>query len=105
MVDDKDEGNGSELESTAEDEDDEEDLMCEMEDIEAVRAQQQAQDDDLLPEGREVLNRVSHAQRQKHLKGVPSGSITASDRLMKELREIYRSNNYKSGTFCFFSTN
>lgn len=37
--DDRDEGNGSELESTV-DEDDEEDLMCEMEDVEAARAQQ-----------------------------------------------------------------
>lgn len=71
--------------------------MCEMEDVEAARAQQQAQDDDLLPEGREVLNRVSYAQRQQHLQGASSGSITASDRLMKELREIYRSTNYKSG--------
>lgn len=76
--------------------------MCEMEDIEAARAQQQAQDDDLLPEGREILNRVSHVQRQQHLKGAASGSITASDRLMKELREIYRSNNYKSGNFIVF---
>ena len=97
--DDNDEGNGSELESTAEDEDVEEDLMCEMEDVEAVRIQQQQQDDDLMPEGREVLNRVSYAQRQQHLQGAPSGSITASDRLMKELREIYRSNNYKNGVY------
>ncbi|KAI1730718.1 ubiquitin-conjugating enzyme domain-containing protein [Ditylenchus destructor] len=37
--------------------------------------------------------------RQQHLQGAPSGSITASDRLMKELREIYRSENYKKGVF------
>lgn len=100
--DDKDEGNGSELESTCEDDEVEEDLMCEMEDVEAARAHQLAQDDDLLPEGREVINRVSYAQRQQHLQGVPSGSITASDRLMKELREMYRSENYKNGIFCLF---
>ncbi|KAI1711119.1 ubiquitin-conjugating enzyme domain-containing protein [Ditylenchus destructor] len=83
--DDKDEGNGSELESTVDDDDVEEDLMCEMEDVEASR--------------REVLTRVVSAQRQQHLQGAPSGSITASDRLMKELREIYRSENYKKGVF------
>lgn len=97
--DDKDEGNGSELESTVDDDDVEEDLMCEMEDVEASRAQQMAQDDDVTPEGREVLTRVVSAQRQQHLQGAPSGSVTASDRLMKELREIYRSENYKNGVF------
>jgi ubiquitin-conjugating enzyme E2 Q len=99
--DDRDEGNGSELESTGDDEDDdnEEDLMCEMEDVEAARVQQQHADDDVAPEGLAVLSRVSRAQREKHLTGNVSGSITASDRLMKELREIYRSENYKNGVF------
>lgn len=97
--DDRDEGNGSELESTVDDDDVEEDLMCEMEDVEAARAQQMAQEDDVSPEGREVLTRVVSAQRQQHLQGAPSGSITASDRLMKELREIYRSDNYKNGVY------
>lgn len=32
-----------------------------------------------------------------HLQGAVSGSVQASDRLMKELREIYRSQSYKSG--------
>jgi len=101
-IDERDEGNGSELESTDEtvdDDDVEEDLMCEMEDVEALRAQQQQQDDDVLPEGKAVLSRVSHAQRQQHLQGVASGSVTASDRLMKELREIYRSENVKNGVY------
>lgn len=31
------------------------------------------------------------------LQGAVSGSVQASDRLMKELREIYRSQSYKSG--------
>uniref|UniRef100_A0A915CVH9 UBC core domain-containing protein n=1 Tax=Ditylenchus dipsaci TaxID=166011 RepID=A0A915CVH9_9BILA len=97
--DDRDEGNGSELESTVDDDDVEEDLMCEMEDVEAARAQQLAQEDDVSPEGREVLTRVVSAQRQQHLQGAPSGSVTASDRLMKELREIYRSDNYKKGVY------
>lgn len=29
--------------------------------------------------------------------GAVSGSVQASDRLMKELREIYRSQSYKTG--------
>ena len=32
--------------------------------------------------------------------GAVSGSVQASDRLMKELREIYRSQSYKTGTSC-----
>lgn len=32
------------------------------------------------------------------LQGAVSGSVQASDRLMKELREIYRSQSYKTGT-------
>lgn len=31
------------------------------------------------------------------LQGQPTGSVTATDRLMKELRDIYRSEHYKSG--------
>jgi ubiquitin-conjugating enzyme E2 Q len=97
--DDRDEGNGSELESTVDDDDVEEDLMCEMEDVEAARAQHLAQEDDVSPEGREVLTRVVSVQRQQHLQGAPSGSVTASDRLMKELKEIYRSENFKKGVY------
>jgi ubiquitin-conjugating enzyme E2 Q len=92
-----DEGNGSEMESTAgDDESTEEDLMCEIEDVETVRARTD-QENDVAPEGREILTRVTNFQRQQHLQGNPSGSVTASDRLMKELREIYRSENYKNG--------
>lgn len=33
------------------------------------------------------------------LQGAVSGSVQASDRLMKELREIYRSQSYKTGKY------
>ena len=56
--DERDEGNGSELESTVDDEDGDEDLECEMVNVEAIRAQQQQMDDDVTPEGKEVLSRV-----------------------------------------------
>ena len=45
-MDDRDEGNGSELESTVDD--DEEDLMCEMEDVEAARAQNSVADGEVF---------------------------------------------------------
>ncbi|CAK5088151.1 unnamed protein product [Meloidogyne enterolobii] len=51
------------------------------------------------PEGLAVITRVSQVQRQQHLKGAPAGSVTASDRLMKELKQIYSSDNYKNGVF------
>jgi len=92
-----DEGNGSDLESTGGEEEVEED-MCEVDEVQAVNTRQ-ASHDDVSPEGRAVLNRVTNFQRQQHLQGNASGSVTASDRLMKELREIYRSDNYKNDVF------
>ncbi|KAF7637212.1 UBIQUITIN_CONJUGAT_2 domain-containing protein [Meloidogyne graminicola] len=96
-LDDRDEGNGSELESTVDD-DEEDDLMCEMEDVSVARVEN-PEDGMVPPEGLAVITRVSQFQRQQHLKGTPAGSVTASDRLMKELRQIYSSDNYKNGVF------
>ena len=56
------------MESADEDEMDD-DLMCEMEDVEASRARQASTNDDVAPEGREVLTRVTNVQRQMHLAG------------------------------------
>ncbi|XP_033109635.1 ubiquitin-conjugating enzyme E2 Q1-like [Anneissia japonica] len=42
-----------------------------------------------------VLERLKTNQRRDYLKGSVSGSIQATDRLMKELKEIYRSRNYR----------
>jgi hypothetical protein len=36
-----------------------------------------------------------------YLKGIQFGSPTANDRLMKELRDIFRSDNYKNGLIIF----
>ncbi|KAH7716812.1 CBN-UBC-25 protein [Aphelenchoides avenae] len=104
---DPDEGNGSEVDSSAgeddeylDNDDEEEDIMCDgLEDVETAREQAQHANDDVAPEGLEVLTRVSRAQREQHLSGKATGSVTASDRLMKELRDIYRSDNYKNGVF------
>lgn len=44
-----------------------------------------------------TLERLRHNQRQDYLKGSVSGSLQATDRLMKELRDIYRSDTFKKG--------
>lgn len=43
------------------------------------------------------LERLRNNQRQDYLKGSVSGSLQATDRLMKELRDIYRSDTFKKG--------
>ena len=44
-----------------------------------------------------TLERLRQNQRQDYLKGSVSGSVQATDRLMKELRDIYRSDSFKKG--------
>lgn len=46
-----------------------------------------------------VLERIRVNRREDHLKGTVSGSIQATDRLMKELRDVYRSESFKRGTY------
>lgn len=42
-----------------------------------------------------VLERLRYNQRREYLKGSVSGSVQATDRLMKELRDIYKSDSFK----------
>ena len=44
-----------------------------------------------------TLERLRQTQRQDYLRGAVSGSVQATDRLMKELRDIYRSDSSKRG--------
>jgi len=44
-----------------------------------------------------TLERLRQNQRQDYLKGSVCGSVQATDRLMKELRDIYRSDSFKKG--------
>lgn len=44
-----------------------------------------------------LLEKVKATQRQDHMKGFQYGSPIANDRLMKELRDIFRSESYKNG--------
>lgn len=46
-----------------------------------------------------VLERIRVNRREDHLKGTVCGSIQATDRLMKELRDVYRSDSFKRGTY------
>lgn len=48
-----------------------------------------------------TLERLRQMQRQDHLKGQVSGSVQATDRLMKELRDIYRSDTFKKGNMAY----
>uniref|UniRef100_A0AAY5EDI0 E2 ubiquitin-conjugating enzyme n=1 Tax=Electrophorus electricus TaxID=8005 RepID=A0AAY5EDI0_ELEEL len=58
-----------------------------------------SEDDGIEKENLAILEKIRKNQRQDHLNGAVSGSVQASDRLMKELREIYRSQSYKSGIY------
>ncbi|KAM7445235.1 Ubiquitin-conjugating enzyme [Porites harrisoni] len=46
-----------------------------------------------------VLERIRVNRREDHLKGTVCGSVQATDRLMKELRDVYRSDSFKRGTY------
>ena len=52
----------------------------------------------------QVLEKLKANQRRDYLKGTVSGSVQATDRLMKELRDIYRSPSFKSGAYQVSST-
>ncbi|CAJ0944534.1 unnamed protein product, partial [Mesorhabditis belari] len=95
----KDEGQGSddmdESDDHMEDDGDEDvrRMIVEM-DEEAPRSSHE--DHGMVPEGALVLDRISKQNRQMHLSGKIHGSVTATDRLMKELRDIYKSEHYKN---------
>ncbi|XP_050305758.1 ubiquitin-conjugating enzyme E2 Q2 [Anthonomus grandis grandis] len=74
------------------DDEDDEDLGMDMEDGSSSR--QKA--DEMGVEHLATLERLRQNQRQDYLKGSVSGSVQATDRLMKELRDIYRSDSFKN---------
>lgn len=76
---------------------DDEDLPIEMEEDPA--ATDRNRDDGLSREHTATLERLKQTQRDSYLKGSVSGSVQATDRLMKELREVYRSESFKKGVF------
>ncbi|XP_055602678.1 ubiquitin-conjugating enzyme E2 Q2-like isoform X2 [Uranotaenia lowii] len=72
----------------------EEDLPLEMDDGRST-----AKKDEMEVEHLATLERLRQSQRQDYLKGSVSGSVQATDRLMKELRDIYRSDSFKSNMY------
>ncbi|XP_040567208.1 ubiquitin-conjugating enzyme E2 Q2 [Lepeophtheirus salmonis] len=96
MEDEDDEEEEDEEEEDDDDEDEEEEIPL---DIEEAVSKKARQDDELHTEHLQVLERLKANQRRDYLKGTVSGSVQATDRLMKELRDIYRSPSFKSGAY------
>lgn len=53
----------------------------------------------MKPEHFANLEKIKLSVRRDHEQGVSGGSVQATDRLMKELRDIYRSDSYKNGVY------
>jgi len=85
-----------EMEDGEEDEDEE--IPLDMEEVEAA-SKKARQDDEIHSEHIQVLEKLKAKQRGDYLKGTVSGSVQATDRLMKELRDIYKSPSFKSGAY------
>lgn len=81
-----------------EDDDDDDDIHIEMDDEPAQMAIK-SKEDGLSSEHYAKLEKLRQLQRDSYMKGAPYGSVQATDRLMKELREVYKSDSYKSGVF------
>jgi len=96
--------NGSSDENDMEYEFDEEDAEEEEEEEDDMHLDL---DDEILSKNKEkeeidsehvaTLERLKANQRQDYLHGTVTGSVQASDRLMKELKDIYRSDTFKKG--------
>lgn len=67
--------------------------------IKIDRSKSKDTDDDIPVEHLATLNRLRQCQRQKHTVGSTVGSVQATDRLMKELRDIYRSDTFKQNMY------
>nr|CAG4644062.1 EOG090X0867 [Lepidurus arcticus] len=89
---------GMEVEDSDDDEleDVDEELHIEMED---ATPSSKEKEEDIGTEHFATLERLRQNQRQDYLKGSVSGSVQATDRLMKELRDIYRSDSFKKGIY------
>ncbi|CAG2248571.1 UBE2Q [Mytilus edulis] len=80
------------------DEDDDEDFMP-MEDDTHHESKFKENVDGIDTENIVILEKLKQNQRKDYLQGSVSGSVLATDRLMKELRDIYRSDSYKKGIY------
>uniref|UniRef100_A0A8C3VCJ2 Ubiquitin conjugating enzyme E2 Q2 n=1 Tax=Catharus ustulatus TaxID=91951 RepID=A0A8C3VCJ2_CATUS len=97
--------NGTTEEVTSEEEE-EDDMGEDIEDLDHYDMKEEepvdgkkSEDEGIEKENLAILEKIRKNQRQDHLNGAVSGSVQASDRLMKELRDIYRSQSYKTGIY------
>ncbi|XP_030787504.1 ubiquitin-conjugating enzyme E2 Q2-like [Rhinopithecus roxellana] len=91
--------NGTTEEVTSDEEEEEKEGMAEdIEDLDHYEMKEEPisgkklEDEGIEKENLAILEKI----RQDHLNAAVSGSVQASDRLMKELRDIYRSQNCKT---------
>ncbi|XP_023053385.1 ubiquitin-conjugating enzyme E2 Q2 isoform X1 [Piliocolobus tephrosceles] len=98
--------NGATEEVTSEEEEEEEEMAEDIEDLDHYEMKEEelisgkkSEDEGIEKENLAILEKIRKTQRQDHLNGAVSGSVQASDRLMKELRDIYRSQSYKTGIY------
>ncbi|EFX74065.1 hypothetical protein DAPPUDRAFT_215319 [Daphnia pulex] len=83
-------------EDEMEENDEDEDLHMELEEDEGTSKKKEEEMDS---QHFATLERLRQTQRQDYLRGAVSGSVQATDRLMKELRDIYRSDSSKKGVY------
>jgi len=88
------------------DEDDEDEDIDDLPDsmleeiVKAETAEARKEESEISDQNKEVLDKIQKIQRQKHTMGtVTAGSVQASDRLMKELKAIYKSDSLKNGYY------
>ncbi|KAK2502593.1 hypothetical protein MC885_006769 [Smutsia gigantea] len=97
-------GQNGTTEEVTSDEEEEEEMAEDIEDLDHYEMKEEepisgkkSEDEGIEKENLAILEKIRKTQRQDHLNGAVSGSVQASDRLMKELRDIYRSQSYKTG--------
>ena len=66
-------------------------------DMQASEHEDMGGDMGIADDNKAILERVRMNTRQEYLHGTTSGSVRATDRLMRELQDIYRSQNFKNG--------
>lgn len=95
-------GKNAEEEEEEEEEDmdeEDEDLHMELEEEDGSSNSDKKKEEEMDSQHFATLERLRQTQRQDYLRGAVSGSVQATDRLMKELRDIYKSDSSKKGVY------
>nr|CAB3267450.1 ubiquitin-conjugating enzyme E2 Q2 [Phallusia mammillata] len=85
--------------SSSEEEDEDEDDATLEADVAAETEEARKETSDIGTENLAVLARIKQNQRKDYIDGRVSGSVQASDRLLKELKAIYKSDSLKKGCY------